>query len=154
MKYIFSLLLVCLSYFSFGQMTVSEMMRVCNMDMDQFETYAIAKGYELQNFEKDENVNGMSFAKGVDKQSKWLTFYDNYFGRDSHLNYQTANSSEMLGIKTQLIKLGFKLTESYFDKENLQVKVYRKNKFQLKIITTPPNEKGNFVWYEIGFGKY
>jgi hypothetical protein len=103
----------------------------------------IAKGYELQNFEKDENVNGMSFA-GVDKQSKWLTFYDIYFGRDSHLNYQTANSSEMVGIKSQLTKLGFKLTESYFDNENIQVKVYKKNKFQLKIVTTPPNEKRKF----------
>lgn len=154
MKYIFSLLLVCSSYFSFSQMTLNELIKVYNMDMDQFETYAIAKGYEFNKFKKDENVNGTIYAKGVGKQTKYLAFYDLYFSDGKNVNFQTGNPSEMINIKNQLKSFGFKLSESYFNENGTQTRLYKKGKFELGIYTTPPNDEYDFVWYEISYKKY
>jgi len=152
MKYIFSILFLCSSYFSFGQMTLNELMKIYSMDMDQFESYAITKGYEFSNFDKDEDINGATYIKGVGKQTKYLSYYDTYFEYGKRVGYQISNSSELLSIKSQLNSLGFKLFKSYFIEDN-QVKQYRNKSFELSIFTIPPNEENNFVTYEISLKK-
>lgn len=156
MKFIFSILLICSSYFSFGQMTLSELMRVYNMDMDQFETYAIGKGYEFSSFKKGENVNGISYVKGVGKDTKYIKLYDNWYSEGSLVQFQTSVSSEIVNIKNQLKSIGFKLCKSEFldDNEGTQVKKYRNNKFEIRIYTTPPNDNTFCVVYEINLSKY
>ena len=93
MKYIFSLLLVFSFNISFGQMTLNEMMKVYNMDMDQFETYALNKGYEFYKVKNNEYIYGHTYLKGVGKNTKYLTLNTRYFDNGSNVTYQTSNTN-------------------------------------------------------------
>jgi len=136
-------------------MTVSEMIRVYKMDMDQFETFAISKGYEFYRFERnEEKYNGICYIKGVGNETKYITHHDKYFSYGSHVNYQTGNTNEILNLKKQIKSLGYKLFNSSFIKNNIKEEIYRNTTFELVIYTHPPNDEYNSVWYEIGFLKF
>jgi hypothetical protein len=123
--------------------------------MDQFEEYAISRGYEFYRFEREEDINGVCYVKGLGKEKKYLALYDKYFGGDNHVGFQTGVSSEILRIKTEMKKFGYKLYTSKFMKDNItKADRYTNGKFELSIYTTPPNENYDYAWYEIGFGKY
>jgi hypothetical protein len=112
MKYIFSIFLVSMSYFSYGQITVSEMMRVYEMDYDQFETFALSKNFELDKVKKDENIDGYVYIKNRGLYPNYLEFdiYDRNYGK--MVSFQTSINSEFLSLKIQLENLGFKLVNS------------------------------------------
>ena len=154
MKYIFALLLVFSFNLSFGQMTLNELMRVYNMNFDQFETFAISKGYEIYKIYNDKE-NSVSYTKGYGKDTKYLALFGvsyNSFNKGINVSYQTGNPTEYLKIKNEMKNLGFKLFDSYFSLDS-QVKEYRNNKFQLIIYTIPPKDN-NSVHYEINLQKY
>lgn len=156
MKYILSVLFIYSSYFSFGQMTFSEMIKIHKMDFEGFETYAIGRGYELENFDRDdENLNGIVYVKGVEKQTKYLKLYDKFYAWGVTVDYQTNNSTEVLNIKNQSISMGYKLSDTYFN-DKTQVKVYSSKKNTLRVFTMPPNEEGdrNWVTYEITLSEF
>ena len=148
MKYFITLSLLCVTIFSFGQMSLSEIIKVNKMDMDQFETYAISKGYEFHKFQKDENYNGQSYVKGTGKSTKYLTLYDSYFSYGTNVTYQTSSSTELLNIKNQLKSLGFNFFNSGTSGES-QYKEYKNSKYELSIYTIPPDEEDDAVKYEI-----
>ena len=54
MKFVFTLLLISFSTVSFSQMTFSDILKIYKMDMDQFEEYAISRGYEFHEFDSNE----------------------------------------------------------------------------------------------------
>ena len=153
MKFIFSLLLILSSCFSFGQMTMSEVMKIYKMDFDQFETYATNKGYQLKKFDRDEDVNGIVYVKGVGKQTKYLKLYDKFYSWGNTFDYETNNLTEVSNIKNQSINLGFKLSKTWFN-ENTQIKEYSNNKNILRIYTTPSDEANNIFYYEISLSEY
>ena len=148
MKYIFSILLIFSFNISFSQMTVSEMMRVYKMDMDQFETFAINKGYKFYKFQKDENTYGHTYKKGYGENIKYLTLYSRFYSKGIYVYYQTSNSNEYLIFKNQLKNFGFVLTPSIEEvfREN-PYKVYRNKTYEIDITT---GNNGNF---EIGLNK-
>jgi len=147
MKYILFIFFICSSYFSFGQMTVSEMMKIYKMDMDQFETYALSKGYKFNELVNDENSYGHEYIKGYSENTKYLTLYSSFFSRGINVNYQTSNTNEYLNFKNQLKNLGFVLhSEETFKDE--PVKVYRNKTYEIRIYIMK-NEI-----YEIGLFKY
>jgi hypothetical protein len=152
MKYIFSLMLVCSSYLSFGQMTVSEMMKVYNMDLDKFETYAITKGYQFDEVDGDKNEAGVVisntfghiYKKGKGKETKYITLYTTFFDDGKSLQYQTSNSNEYLKIKNQLIAMRFILEST--DSFNGSVrKIYNLNRWNFSIFTSK-SESGNEIF--------
>ena len=139
-------------------MTVSEMMRVFNMDMDQFETYAINKGYKFNQVHSSQNFNGVSYAKGNGDNQRIMTLYDKYFSLGIDVSYQTPNSNEFLKIKTEMKNLGFVLYKTdpiYDSRDNLssQRKIYGNGTYQLTIYTTP-KKYNQLLTYEIGLTKY
>ena len=89
----------------------------------------------------------------MQKGRKYLTLYDKYFGRGKNVDFQTANSSEVLRIKTEIKKFKYKLSKSYFMDET-KVDKYSNGTFILEIFTNPPNDEVDFVRYEISFEKY
>jgi hypothetical protein len=145
--------MISFSTVSFSQMTFTDILKIYKMDMDQFEEYAISRGYEFYKFKKDENMNGVSYTKGVGKETKYLTLYDYYFGDRKNVNFQTSSSSELLRIKTEMKKSGYTLYESYFIKDNVKCDDYKKGVFQLSIFTGISTDENNYVTYEIGFSK-
>ena len=109
MKYIFSLLFVFSYYFSFGQINPSEMFKIYEMDFDQFESYALNKGYEIDEPVNKDNLHGVSYVKGLGNNRYYISLYDVFVVNEKAVDYQLKNSNEFLKFKTQLKNMGFKL---------------------------------------------
>jgi hypothetical protein len=134
MKYIFSLMLVCSSFLSFGQMTVSDMFKINSMDMDELESYSLGKGFTFNRIEDNENYKGHVYTKGKGDDTKYLTLYTEYFHKGKHVSYQTSNSDELLKIKNQMKNFGFVLyNEKTF--EGALVKDYKNDKYNIRLIS-------------------
>lgn len=147
MKYILLLLLVFTSNFSFSQISVGEMIKVLNMDLDQFETYALRKGYTFSEIKDEDNIYGHIYTKGIGNNKNFLSLYTKWFEEERNLNFQTWNSNDFLKIKKQLKKLGFELQlENNY--KGVPYKKYRNNQFEINLYTA--HEGG----YEIGLSKY
>jgi hypothetical protein len=154
MKFVFILLLISFSTIAFSQMTFKKLVKIYKMDMDQFEEYAISRGYKFHHFKKDEDLNGISYSKGEGKETKYLTLYDNFYGNGNYVEFQTCVSSELLKIKTEMKKFGYTLYESNFMENRIKYDDYKRGVLKLSIYTKPPNDENNYVIYEISFGKY
>jgi hypothetical protein len=134
MKYIFSLLMIFSSYLSFGQMTVSDMVKINSMDMDELESYSLGKGFTFHRIEDNVNYKGHVYTKGKGDDTKYLTLYSEYFDKGKYVSYQTSNSNELLKIKNQMKNIGFVLyNEKTF--EGALVKDYKNNKYNLRLIS-------------------
>lgn len=137
MKYIFSLLLVFSFNISFGQMTVSEMIKIYGMDLDEFETFALGKGFELHEIKNDEKINGVVYIKnrGLYPYYLELDLLNVYHGK--LVSFQTSINSEFVSIKNQLKILGFKLfndENSFIDeKQSMIVRSYKNIKWKVII---------------------
>lgn len=153
MKYIFSIILVFSFNLSFSQMTVSEMIRVYNMDMDQFETYAISKGYDLSEFQQDKDFDGVKYGIGLGKETRHLSLFDEYYLNGKTVEFQTRIPNELLNIKTQLKNFGFKLYKSYLFNKKQQVKLFRNKIFELAITTFPIDDEHIYNVYMITLNK-
>ena len=112
MRYIYSLLLVIfISFTSSGQtFSVSQIIRMSKMDLDEFDTYVTSKGYVF--FSNDED-DGIFYALNVSsynekKADKFISFPQDR----GHIHIQTHNRFDYLQIKNQLKALGFKLVDS------------------------------------------
>ena len=147
MKYILFIFFICSSYFSFGQMTVSEMMKIYKMDMDQFETYALNKGYKFKEIFNDYDRYGHAYMKGYRENTKYLTLYKEFPFYGINVNYQTSNTSEYLNFKNQLKNLGFVLHSEETFKDEPR-KVYRNKTYEIEIYITKDEV------YEIGLHKF
>jgi hypothetical protein len=122
------------------------------MDLDQFEQYAIHNGYEIYEYKKEENSNGVCYAKGDFKQRRYITLFEFFNDYGRYVVFNTAISSELLAIKNQMKKSGYRLSKSYFVND-YKADEYKKNNYQVVIFTKPPNEEIDHVIYEIGFRK-
>lgn len=152
MKLILSFLLIFSIHACFGQMTINEIIKVYKLNMDQFEEYAVEKGYEFNKYDRNDDYNGVGYAKGVGKQTKYLTFYDSWFSYGKNINYQISNQNEVFSLKKQLKETGFKLNDTYFmEDKTTKVEKFRNAKFELSTYTMPPDEDRSYVFYEIGF---
>jgi len=154
MKYFITLLLVVLSHISIGQMTLLEFQKVYNMDFDQFEAFALRKGYHFDDFDNNENINGISYVKGLGNATKYLILHDKYFNVNKNITYQTRNTNEILSLKAQLKSAGFQVKRIYFDDNSIKAEEYRNKSFEFIIYTLPPgkeNNHDNVVGYELVF---
>jgi len=137
MKYIFSLLLFFSFNFSFGQMTISEMIKVYGMDLDEFETFALGKNFELHEIKNDENIDGVVYIKnrGIYPYYLELDILNVYHGK--LVSFQTSINSEFASIKNQLKILGFKLfndENSLIDKKkSMIIRSYKNLKWKVTI---------------------
>lgn len=147
MKYILSILFTCSTYFSYSQMSLTDFYRIYNMDFDQFETYAISKGYEFLEIKNDEHRNGHTYTKGSGLNTKFLTLCNRYFEEGIHIAYQTSNSKEYLNIKNEMKNAGYFLySENTFLDE--PYKIFRNNKYEIYLMTMSNST------YEITLSKF
>lgn len=156
MKFVFTLLLISFSSVSFSQMTFNDIIKIYKMDMDQFEEYAIIRGYDFFEFIREDKRNGVSYTKGEGKETRYLNLCDIYLDYGKTVQFQTGVSSEILRIKTEIKKYGYKLYDSYFlENKNTKVDGYRNGKFELSIYTVPPgDESNNYVAYVVDYHRY
>jgi len=155
MRYFFSLLFIFSCSVSFGQMTLPELLKIFKMDSDNFEVYALSKGYSFNKFYNSENEDGICYVKGVSKQTKYLKFYTQFFSHGTTVIYQSTNTTEIINLKTQCKSSGYKLNTTYFmDDNTTKVEEFRNGRFQLSVYTIPPDDEYNWVTYEIAFFEY
>ncbi len=132
-------------------MTLLEIQKVYKMNFDQFEAFAITKGYEFEMFVNDEDMNGISYVKGIGKATKYIRIYDKFFHYKKHLSYEIGDTNEILNLKTQLRNSGFKIVDTYFNEKSDKVETYRNNLFEFVLWTIPPNNINPYVTYEIAY---
>jgi hypothetical protein len=152
MKYILSLLFLFSFNVSFGQITINELIKMFNMDSDQFESYAISKGYTLDHFINEEGASGINYFKEDDVNSKGLQFFTEYFLYGKYIEYTTWIPIEASNFKSSIKNIGYKLENSYIQ-EGVKFETYANLIYSISISTWPP--KGDFSkpCYAIGIYK-
>jgi hypothetical protein len=133
-------------------MNPSEMIKIYSMNLDEFETYALERGYTFKEIkDNEEKVYGHTYIQGRGITTKYLTLYTKYIGGIKMVTYQTSISSEFLNIKNQMKTLGFILhTEN--DYNGTPHKEYRNNKYEMSVYTGAGEDGTNF--FEISLNKF
>ncbi len=123
------------------------------MDSDQFESYAISKGYKLEEFINDEYVNGIKYFKEDDENTKMLQFFNRYLLYGKYIEYFTWIPIEASNFKSSIKNIGYKLKDSYIQ-EGIKFETYTNLKYSISITTHPPNDDSPEASYAIGIYKY
>lgn len=129
------LLVFFISTISSAQITLNEMKTILNKDIDYIETFALSRGYSFKEVVKDDIEEGVSYLKGVGKNTKYLDLYTKRFEiGNKQLFYQTSTETDYLLIKKQLIEQGFKLTDTY-DIDGFLHKEYLNKLYKVRLRT-------------------
>lgn len=157
MKFIFSFALLLIAFSSFSQITINDILKITKMNSDEFELFAIDKGYHFNKYKDEYNQEGVVYSKGGGSNYKCLTFYykNKFVESVKEIYYLTSNTREVLNFKKSIIIYGFKsstidLNEEYKSK----FESYSKNGKQIYIHTYPPDEEFPYVQYTIQFWMY
>jgi hypothetical protein len=129
------------------------------MKSDEFELYAIQRGYHLAEFGTTESTEGVVYSKGEGNKYKCLAFYNKnkYVEGFRIVKYTTTNTAEILKLKSSFLLNGYYLSSSTVDDENHQKfeSFYQKGStgMMLYIITDAPDSEFDFVRYTVRFYK-
>jgi hypothetical protein len=150
MKYLLCFFLTIVTAKSYSQLTLSEMISVYKMNSDQFESFALTKGYKFSGIKDDECCFSVSYVKGNGVKTKYIELYTRFFNHGINVTFQTAIESELLSIKNQTIKSGFKLasTENF---DGSFRRTYKKDNWVLTIYSGLDDDNQSF--YEINLRK-
>ncbi len=134
--YRISISFLFLSLCTYGQLTISEMMSVYKMNLDQFETFSLKKGYTFHRIETDENKNitAVSYRKGTGFDTKYMRMYTVISNLGLTVDTQTSDEKDILRLKNSLVEQGFKLTTAR-EFEGKYYREYSKDKWLLQIFT-------------------
>jgi hypothetical protein len=109
-KFIFTIIFYFISTTIFGQnFTLSEMIKINNYQLDDFDTYVTQKGYQYFETENTDYANATSYVFYVNgvKKSYISKFYYKTKPKEM-VSFQTGNTATYLKIKSDLKILGFK----------------------------------------------
>ena len=128
--------------YSFGQsFSLTDLIKMSKMNVDDFDTYVTAKGYAFHEEIDETNRQGVGYAYNLDsytlKATKFIELYQRHYNNRYFIYYQTLDKKEYLNIKNQIKALGFTLKDtSVFKSDNGKVSnnfVYRKGKAEIDI---------------------
>ena len=151
MKNILFTLALLISFSSFGQRDVAQLIKVAKMDIEKFEMYALENGYSLDEFMDDEDVKGLSMSKGTGDSTEYLTVYSKFYKKRYQSGYQ-CKKEKLIYIYRELKKMGFKLINS--ENETIEgrgayVKYYKRAEKEILNIYNI-NSKDNVIELEYG----
>jgi hypothetical protein len=86
----------------------------------------------LDGIKEDEGYYGLSYTKGVGKNTKYLSLYNKLFTQRRCVTVQTSIESEYLNIKNQLTQLGFKLISTTNTDGSIK-KVFKNNNWLVNV---------------------
>ncbi|MGB1104378.1 MAG: hypothetical protein ACPG21_12225 [Crocinitomicaceae bacterium] len=152
MKSIISIFVLLFSFTVFGQISVGDLIKIAKMDSESFEIFILGKGYGFDASKDEEDVQGLRYFKwgGYNGSERYITHYTKFFNDKFHANYQTAYTSELLGVYKELKVLGFELslTERNVGEFDLSKTYYKRSNSTIEEVVV-------FVtsdWIEIGYG--
>lgn len=155
MRLIYTFLLVAfLAITSFGQsFSMSELIRMSTMNVDNFDTYVTSKGYVFHKSIDEPRRTYVGYAFNLDYDnstaSNFIKLYQKYYEYRYSISYQTIDKKEYTNIKNQLKALGFKLKDtSVFKSKDGTVSnnfVYRKGKAEIEIYSSYDSYEINYT---------
>ena len=130
------------SNFLFGHsqsFSLTELINMTKMDIDNFDTYVSNKGYKFLEVNDTEHQKGNTYAfeqsSYSKKAAKFISFYYEYFGgTNKNVTVQTTMTAEYLKIKNQIKPSGFKFKETKTF-EGSTFLVYTKEKYEISLVS-------------------
>lgn len=103
--------------------TLSELIKINNYNLNDFDTYVTQRGYKYYENESTEFSDRTTYAYSVNGINKlYISKYFRKLVKNEMVSFQTSNNATYLKIKLELKKLGFKLVKTgtfenttYFD---------------------------------------
>lgn len=155
-KFLFTSLLTSLFLVGHTQsFSLTELINMTKMNIDDFDTYASNKGFKFLETTDTEQQKGITYAFNQSsyskKADKFISLFFEYFGQtNKNVTYQTSKTEEYLKIKNQIKPLGFTFKETKTFNGSTFL-VYTKGKYEIILISFQ-SESGNgaaSVGYEI-----
>jgi hypothetical protein len=131
-----------------AQITLNDIKTILKMDYDNFETFAMNKGFSFSEFCENE-FECVTYKKGYGEKTRFITLYSSHISsNEKKVTYQTYSETEYLLYKKQMKEQGFNLfdTEEWQEKGVL-FKYYKNKNYQLTLAVG--KTKINSVNYEI-----
>lgn len=135
--------------------TVVELEKVMTLDVDEFETFVMKKGYEFVNFEKTEYSDNLSY--GFDEKNR--NKYEHYISRFKYnqkeglmISFQTYKTEYYLNLKKELKISGYKFRGTEYSDDGTKYFLnYEKNGISFSLTTLQmDNDSGDKITnYEI-----
>jgi hypothetical protein len=129
MKYLLCIVLVFATVKSYSQLSLNEMLAVYKMDLDQYEIFALKKGYHFSGIKDTEHAFSASYVKGKGENTRYIDLYTKYFDLGRCVTYQTSINNELLSFREQMKNSGFRLSSTENIEGNLR-KLYKKGSSQ------------------------
>lgn len=111
--------------------TLSELIKINNYNLDNFDTYVTQKGYKYYENKSTEFSDCTAYGFTVNGFNKfYISKYYRKLVKNEMVSFQTSNNATYLNIKLELKKIGYKLlktgtfeSSTYFDykKGNIEV---------------------------------
>lgn len=131
---------ICLIFTTsiYGQnYTLSELIKINNYVLDEFDTYVTQKGYKYYKSDSTEFSESTSYAYTVNGINKsYISKYYRKLVNNEMVDFQTSDNTIYLKIKSELKMLGFKFVKTgtfqggtYFD--------YIKGKIEVSLTSLP-----------------
>ncbi len=119
--------------------TLTELVDLTTMDVDQFDTYATNKGFRYLESQDEEQIKGYRYCYNQSKTSNWAEKYISLYLIDYEtpsrlITYQTSKSNDYLKIKNQVKQYGFKFVEAK-NNNGATFLEYKRHKLKLSLIS-------------------
>ena len=125
------LLLLFIPLVSFGQISISDIIKVGKMDLESFEIYALEKGFRHNKIDKTEDsFYGLEMKKSDGIRTEYLTNYQKYgISNRRAAIYQGPIQERLVSIYKELKSLGYEMHgmsesesngKTYFGKEYIK----------------------------------
>ena len=108
MKTTLLFLSVFLSAICYSQITVSDLIKVAQMDRESFEIYAMSLDFKFNRIHEGLEINGLHMQRG----NTLLKHYTEYFGESNVATYVTDKEKDVLKWYQELKVLGFELMDT------------------------------------------
>jgi hypothetical protein len=149
------LIVFVLSFQNLFSQTISlgELIRLNNINEDDFDTFVIAKGFKYDGYEngKDYTAKRYTFYENGYKSS-FITKYKYNYDNKEMVSFQTPHSETYMNIKTSAKNQGFKYVNSTtIEKDNVTLMNYYKGRLNLTLASgkDESNYGGQKTLYEI-----
>lgn len=156
-KFIFSIIFYFISTAIFGQnFTLSELIKINNYQLDDFDTYVTQKGYQYYENDNTDFADATSYVfyiNGV-RKSYISKFYFKTQTKEM-VSFQTGNNATYLKIKSDLKTLGFKFINTETNKGTTFFN-YKKGEIEVALASSvQENSYGDKLTnYEISVSKF
>tara|TARA_A100001035_G_scaffold277331_1_gene273957 strand:- start:3485 stop:3949 length:465 start_codon:yes stop_codon:yes gene_type:complete len=120
------LLLLFIPLVSFGQISISDLIKVGKMDMESFEIYALEKGYRFEDLQNTDSNKGLKMKKSNGSRAEFLTLYSN--PSLVNVKYKGPVQERLVSKYKELKSLGFKIYRTFeWNDEKIYVKEYERS---------------------------